>query len=179
MWIIMWFFHFWSDLPAASLTFLGLLLCGGLGGHVDGCCGHWDGAPAGHQVELHSLPGDEGGGHLHLLWQAEVWAEAGHEVSRGDEVHAGLQRLEDQLETPADLLLGDPGDGADLCGGNENWVSVAKKSTLLRRISIISFSTVWGWRRCVLRGFISDLWMFLVHLLVCRRCRDRLKRWHH
>jgi len=98
----------------AALTFLGLLLGGGLGGHVDGCCSHRDGAPTGHQVQLHRLPGDVGGRHLHLFGQAQVGAEAGHEVSSGDQVHAGLQRLQDQLEASADLLLGDPGDGADL-----------------------------------------------------------------
>lgn len=103
---------------ASSLTFLGLLLCRGLGGHVNGCRGHRDGAPAGHQVELHGLPGDEGGRHLHLLGQAEVGAEAGHEVSGCDEVHAGLQSLQDQFEAPTNLLLGNTGNCADLCGGN-------------------------------------------------------------
>lgn len=98
-------------------TLLGLLLCGGLGGHVDGGCRHGDGAPAGHQVEIHGCPGDVGGRHLDRLGQAQVGAEPGHEVPGGDEVHAGLQRLQDQLEAPADLLLGDPRDGADLCEG--------------------------------------------------------------
>lgn len=102
---------------ASPHTLLGLLLCRGLGGHVDGCCSHRDGAPARHQVELHSLPGDIGGRHLHLFGQAQVRAEAGHEVSGGDEVHAGLQCLQDQFKAPANLLLGDPRDGADLCGG--------------------------------------------------------------
>lgn len=102
-----------------SLTFLGLLLRRGLRGHVDGCCGHRDGAPAGHQVELHRLPGDVGGRHLHLLGQPQVGAEAGHEVSGGDEVHAGFQSLQDQLEAPANLFFGDPGDGADFCTGKK------------------------------------------------------------
>ena len=108
--------------PPSALTFLGLLLGGGLGGHVDGGGGHGDGAAAGHQVQLHRLAGDEGGGHLHLLGQAEVGAEAGHEVPGGDEVHAGLQGLQDQLEAAADLLLGDAGHGADLCGGRSGRV---------------------------------------------------------
>lgn len=117
-----------GSIIAASLTFLGLLLCRGLGGHVDGCSSHGDGAPAGHQVELHSLPGDEGGRHLHLFGQTQVGAEAGHEVSGGDEVHAGLQRLQDELETPANLLLGDPGDGADLCGEEDKVRSEARRN---------------------------------------------------
>ena len=108
-----------SKLRRSSITFLGLLLCGGLGGHVNSCRSHRDRAPAGDQVQLHGLPGDIGRGHLHMLGQPEVWAEAGHEVSRGDEVHAGLQRLQDQLEASTDLLLGDSGDGADLCRGKE------------------------------------------------------------
>lgn len=98
-----------------ALTFLGLLFCRCLWGHVDGCCSHWDGAPPGHQVQLHRLPGDEGGRHLHLLGQPQVWAEARHEVAGGDEVHAGFQSFQDQLEAPANLFLGDPGDGADFC----------------------------------------------------------------
>ena len=99
-----------------SLTLLGLLLSRGLRSHVDGGGGHGDGAAAGHQVQLHRLAGDEGGGHLHVLGQAQVGAEAGHEVSGGDEVHAGLQGLQDQLEAAANLLLGDAGHGADLWG---------------------------------------------------------------
>ena len=51
-----------------------------------------------------------------MLGQAQVGAEAGHEVPGGDEVHAGLQGLQDQLEAAADLLLGDAGHGADLWG---------------------------------------------------------------
>lgn len=102
-----------------SLTFLGLLLCRRLWGHVDGCCGHRDGAPARHQVKLHRLPGDERGRHLHLFGQPQVWAEARHEVAGGDEVHAGFQSFQDQLEAPANLFLGDPGDGADFCTGKE------------------------------------------------------------
>lgn len=108
-----------SVLAVFSLAFLGLLIRGSLGGHVDGCCGHRDGAPAGHQVELHGFPCNESGRHLYLFGQAQVWTEAGHEVSGGDEVHTGLQRLQDQLEAPADLLLRDPRDGTDFCGGTE------------------------------------------------------------
>lgn len=52
---------------------------------------------------------------MNLLGQAQVGAEPGHEVPRGDEVHAGLQSLQDQLEAPTNLFLGDSGDGTDLC----------------------------------------------------------------
>lgn len=103
--------------PLRSLTFLGLLLGRGLGGHVDGGGGHADRAASRDQVQLHRLPGDEGGRHLHVLRQAQVGAEAGHEVAGGDEVHAGLQGLQDELEAAADLLLGNPGHGADLWTG--------------------------------------------------------------
>lgn len=108
-------FQKWPEPLSAPplLTFLSLLLSRGLWGHVDGGCGHRDGAPARHQIQLNGFPGDEGGRHLHLLRQAQVGAEAGHEVSGGDEVHASLQGLQDQLETAADLLLGDARDGAD------------------------------------------------------------------
>lgn len=141
-----------SIITALPLTFLGLLLCGGLGGHVDGCRSHRDGAPPGHQVELHSFPGDESGRHLHLFGQAQVWAEAGHEVSGGDEVHAGLQCLQDQLEAPADLLLGDPRDGADFCEGKENG---SGEVTYLNGVK---------WKKCVSSAFFpltveSLLWL--------------------
>lgn len=127
---------------AQSLTFLGLLLCRRLRGHVDGCCGHWDGAPAGHQVKLHRLPGDECGRHLHLFGQPQVWAEARHEVAGGDEVHAGFQSFQDQLEAPANLFLGDTGDGADFCTGKEisfsPWWTSPLNSTLFSN-SILPF----------------------------------------
>lgn len=97
-----------------SLTFLRLLLGRGLRGHVDGGSSHADWAASRDQVELHGLPGDEGSCHLHVLRQAQVGAEAGHEVSGGDEVHARLQSLQDELKAAADLFLGNPGHSTDL-----------------------------------------------------------------
>lgn len=67
-----------------SLTFLRLLLSRGLRGHVDGGGSHADRAASRHQVEFHGLPGDERSRHLHVLRQAQVGAETGHEVSGGD-----------------------------------------------------------------------------------------------
>lgn len=96
-----------------SLTFLRLLFSRGLRCHVDGGSSHADGAAAWDQVELHGLPGDEGGCHLHLLRQAQVGAETRHEVSGGDEVHARLQGLQDEFKAAANLLLRNPGHSAD------------------------------------------------------------------
>ena len=49
-----------------------------------------------------------------LALLTQVGAEAGHEVSGGDHVHGGVERLQDQLEAPADLLLTDLTHRADL-----------------------------------------------------------------
>lgn len=59
-----------------GLAFLGLFFGGRLGGHVDGSSRHGDGAAARDQVQLHSLAGDVGGRHLHLLGQPQVGAKA-------------------------------------------------------------------------------------------------------
>lgn len=53
-------------------------------------------------------------GSLHHVGQSEIGAESGHEVARGDEVHASLESFENQLEAPTDLLLADLTDRADL-----------------------------------------------------------------
>lgn len=96
---------------------------------------------------------------MHLLGQAQVGAEAGHEISGGDEVHAGLQSLQDQLETSADLLLGDPRDGADFCerrrerlssnGVSENSVPLFRSDLQLGYEKTAVTYIIWGFN-CLL-----------------------------
>lgn len=83
---------------------------------------------------------------MHLLGQAQVGTEAGHEISGGDEVHAGLQSLQDQFETPADLLLGDSRDGADFCERRRERLSsngLREDSVALFRSDLQSHTLFW------------------------------------
>ena len=90
-----------------------------LTGHVDGGGGHGDGRPPGHDVQVHRLLGDAGGGLLYLaaMGEGQRAAEPRHEVPGGDQVHRGVVRLQDQLEAAPDLLLAHGGHGHDLLEG--------------------------------------------------------------
>ena len=75
------------------------LIVAGLAGHVDGRCGHANRRPPRHNVQVHRLLGNVGGGLLDVTREAEAAAETRHEVACSDELHAGVVRLQDQLET--------------------------------------------------------------------------------
>ena len=92
----------------------GLLVVAELRCHVDRGGGHRDRRSAGHDVQFDRLASDVTGGALNGRGEAEIRAESRHEIAGRDQLHAGLQRLQDELEAAADLLLRDARNGADL-----------------------------------------------------------------